>query len=50
MSRHFGQEMLAEAEVEYKPKTSPSVYVALPILEPAKGFPFVENKASVLIC
>ncbi|MBI3300413.1 MAG: isoleucine--tRNA ligase [Elusimicrobia bacterium] len=26
---------LAEAEVEYKPKTSPSVYVALPVLESA---------------
>ncbi|MFH1724357.1 MAG: isoleucine--tRNA ligase [Elusimicrobiota bacterium] len=40
---------LAEAEVEYKPKTSPSVHVAMPIRAPGEGFPFVELGASALI-
>ncbi|HBL15506.1 MAG TPA: isoleucine--tRNA ligase [Elusimicrobia bacterium] len=40
---------LAEAEVEYKTKKSPSVYAALPVLRPGAGFPFTGRKAAVLV-
>jgi len=36
-------------EIEYKEKTSPSVYVAMPIKSPGDGFPFVREKAEVLV-
>jgi len=40
---------LAEAEVEYKDKKSPSIYVALRTEYPTEKFPFLKNQAEVVV-